>query len=108
MYILHVNIHVKPDQLKDFITATKENALKSSSSEQGVVRFDVMQQVDDPTRFVLIEVYRSQEDASRHKETAHYNTWKNIAEPMMAEPRTRVKLQNIIPDDSGYSASSSD
>jgi quinol monooxygenase YgiN len=103
MYIVHVHIHVKPDQVEAFIAATKENAGKSTGDEPGVAHFDVMQQADNPTRFVLIEVYRTPEDAAKHKETKHYNRWREIAEPMMAEPRTRVVYKNIIPSDFGYS-----
>jgi quinol monooxygenase YgiN len=103
MHIVHVHVHVKTDQVEAFIAASKENAGKSFGTEPGVTRFDVMQQVDDPTRFVLIEVYRTLEDAARHKETKHYNRWREIAEPMMAEPRTRVVFKNIFPSDLGYS-----
>jgi quinol monooxygenase YgiN len=103
MYIVHVHVHVKPDQIESFITATKENAEKSAGNEPGVVRFDVMQQVEDPTRFVLSEVYRTPEDTTRHKETKHYNRWREITEPMMAEPRTRITYANIFPSDLGYS-----
>jgi quinol monooxygenase YgiN len=99
MYIIHVHIHVKPDRLDAFIIATKENAEKSAGFEPGVARFDVIQEVDDPSRFLLLEVYRTPEDAARHKETNHYKRWREIAEPMMAEPRTRVVYKNIFPGD---------
>ncbi|MCX6033788.1 MAG: antibiotic biosynthesis monooxygenase [Chloroflexi bacterium] len=108
MYIVHVHVHVKHDQVEAFIIATKENAGKSAGNEPGVARFDVMQQVDDPTRFVLIEVYRTPEDAARHKGTNHYNCWREIAEPMMVEPRKRFVYQNIFPSDLGYSVSMCD
>jgi quinol monooxygenase YgiN len=85
-----------------------ENAGKSAGNEPGVARFDVMQQADDPTHFVLIEVYRTPEDAARHKDTKHYNIWREIAEPLMAEPRTRVVYKNIFPSDLGYSISMGD
>jgi (4S)-4-hydroxy-5-phosphonooxypentane-2,3-dione isomerase len=101
MYIVHVFIHVKPEKLKEFEAATLDNA-NNSRLEPGVARFDVIQQADDPTRFVLVEVYRSQEDATKHKETAHYNRWRDIAEPMMAEPRSRIIYKNISPDDAGW------
>lgn len=99
MYIVLVYIHVNSDQIETFTIATKENAEKSSKLEPGVVRFDVVQQADDPTRFVLIEVYRSKEAAARHKETSHYKNWREIVEPIMAEPRTRVFYTNIFPDE---------
>lgn len=108
MYIVHVHIHVKPKQTEAFIKATKENAEKSVGNEPGVARFDVMQQIEDPTRFILIEVYRTPEDATRHKETKHYKRWREIAEPMMAEPRTRIIYTNIFPTDLGYSLSMGD
>jgi len=108
MYIAHVHVHVKLDQIDSFITATKENAGKSAGNEPGIARFDVIQQADDPARFVLLEIYRTPEDAARHKETKHYSRWREIAEPMMAEPRTRVVYKNIFPSDLGYSISLGD
>ncbi len=103
MYIVHVHVHVKPNLIDSFIAATRENAGKSTG-EPGIARFDVIQQADDPTRFVLLEVYLSPEDAGLHKETEHYNHWRDIAEPMMTEPRTRVVYKNIFPGDIGYSS----
>jgi quinol monooxygenase YgiN len=73
MLIVHVHVQVKPESVADFITATQENA-RNSVQEPGIARFDVVQQGDDPTRFVLVEVYRSEDDPARHKETAHYQT----------------------------------
>ena len=98
MVIVHVHIHVKPEFVEDFRTATSENA-RCSLEEPGVARFDVMQSVDDPTRFVLVEMYRTPEDPARHKETAHYQTWRDAVADMMAEPRSSVKYVNIFPDD---------
>jgi (4S)-4-hydroxy-5-phosphonooxypentane-2,3-dione isomerase len=97
MYTVLVYVHVNPDDVKTFEAATKENAEKSSILEPGVIRFDVIQRVDDPTRFVLIEMYRSPEDAAFHKKTIHYNLWREIAEPIMAEPRTKNFYTNIYP-----------
>jgi quinol monooxygenase YgiN len=101
LYIVHVFIHVKPDQIESFKAVTLHNA-QNSLSEPGVARFDVIQQADDPTRFVLVEVYRTPEDAAKHKETAHYNRWRELAEPMMAEPRSRITYTNIFPDETGW------
>jgi autoinducer 2-degrading protein len=101
MYIVHVYIHVKSEQVEDFKKVTIENA-QNSIREPGIARFDVIQQTDDPTRFVLLEVYRTPDDPAKHKETAHYNHWRQIAEPMMAEPRTRVIYNNIYPADAGW------
>lgn len=95
MYIVHVHVHVNPEFVEAFKEATLENA-RNSVQEPGVARFDIIQQADDPTRFVLVEVYRTPEDPARHKETAHYNKWRELAEPMMAEPRARVVYQDIF------------
>ena len=97
MLIVHVFVHVKPDAVESFRAATLENA-RNSVQEPGVVRFDVIQQEDDPTRFVLIEVYRTAADPARHKETSHYLTWRDTVEPMMAEPRHGVKYRALFPD----------
>ena len=97
MLIVHVFIHVKPEAVDRFITVTRENA-RNSVREPGVVRFDVIQQEDDPTRFVLVEVYRSPEDPARHKETEHYAAWRDAAESMMAEPRRSVKYRALFPE----------
>lgn len=97
MLIMHVFVHVKSDSVDRFITATLENA-RNSVREPGVVRFDLVQQEDDPTRFLLIEIYRTAADPSRHKETAHYATWRDAVEPMMAEPRRSVKYRALFPE----------
>ena len=101
MLIVHVFVHVKPDSVDAFIEATRENA-RSSIREPGIVRFDVIQQDDDPTRFLLMEIYRTPEDPARHKETAHYATWRDAVEPMMAEPRRSVKYHEIHPEPSEW------
>lgn len=101
MLIVQVNVHVKSDCVDAFRAATLENA-RNSVDEPGVARFDVLQQMDDPTRFVLIEVYRTPEAPARHKETAHYQTWRDTVAEMMAEPRSSVKLDNVFPDDGGW------
>lgn len=101
MLIVHVHIRVKPEFIDAFKEATIENA-RQSVQEPGIARFDVIQQADDPVRFVLVEVYRSIEATVRHKETAHYATWRDKAGPMMAEPRTRVEYSNVFPADEGW------
>lgn len=101
MYIVHVFVHVKPDQVEAFKAATLENA-RQSVKEPGIARFDVIQQIDDPARFVLVEVYRSPEAPASHKETAHYQKWRDTVEEMMAEPRTSIKYVNLFPDDAGW------
>ena len=101
MLIVHVHVRVNPESVEAFRAATVENA-RNSVREPGVVRFDVVQQADDPTRFVLLEIYRTPEDPARHKETTHYATWRDTVEPMMAEPRRSVKYQEIFPDPEGW------
>ena len=101
MIIVHVHVHVKSEYVDEFIAATVENA-SNSLQEHGVARFDVVQQVDDPTRFVLVEVYRTAEVPARHKETAHYKTWRETVADMMAEPRRGVKYDNLFPYDEGW------
>ena len=101
MLIVPVFAHVKPDQVEAFRTATVENA-RNSLKEPGVARFYVIQQQDDPARFVLVEVYRAAGDPARHKETAHYQKWRDSVADMMAEPRTSVKYTNVFPDEQGW------
>jgi len=101
MFIVHVHAHVKPEYSEAFRQATLENA-HNSVQEPGIARFDVVQQLDDPTHFVLVEVYRTPEDPARHKETAHYQTWRDTVAEMMAEPRSSVKYANVFPDDKSW------
>lgn len=101
MLIVHVFVHVKEDQVEAFKAATLENA-RNSVQETGIARFDVVQQQDDPTRFVLVEVYRDAEAPASHKETAHYLKWRDTVAPMMAEPRHALKYDNCFPSDEGW------
>jgi quinol monooxygenase YgiN len=96
MIIIHVHAHVKPEFVEAFKVATAENA-RNSVLEPGILRFDVIQQADDPSRFVLIEVYRTVEATVAHKETAHYAAWRDAVTPMMAEPRSSAKYSNVFP-----------
>ena len=96
MLIVHVFVHVRPGDVDAFIAATLANA-RASVLEPGVYRFDVVQREDDPTQFLLIEIYRTPEDPARHKATAHYATWRDAVEPMMAEPRRSVKYRGVFP-----------
>jgi len=102
MLIVHVFIHVNPEDRDAFITATLEN-VRASIREPGIARFDFLQDAD-PNRFVLVEVYRTPADAAAHKETAHYLTWRDAVADMMAEPRSSTKYTNIEPDESGWDA----
>lgn len=101
MEIVLVYVHVKPEAVEAFKAATLENAA-ASRQEAGVARFDVIQQADDPTRFVLIEAYRTPEAPARHKETAHYQKWRDAVADMMAEPRRGVKHLNLFPADAEW------
>lgn len=101
MIIVHVHVHVKPDSVEDFEAATLENA-RNSIREPGVVRFDVVRQEDDPTRFVLVEIYRTADDPARHKATAHYTAWRDAVEPMMMEPRRSVRYQELFPESAAW------
>ncbi len=101
MQIVQVFIRVRPERVEDFLAATLENC-RHSVQEQGIARFDLLRQQDDPTRFVLVEVYRTPEDPARHKQTAHYLKWRETVEPMMAEPRRAVQSENLFPADQGW------
>jgi quinol monooxygenase YgiN len=101
MLIVHVFVHVKPELVEAFKAATLENA-RNSLQEPGIARFDIIQQKDDPERFVLVEVYRTANDPARHKETAHYQKWRDAVADMMAEPRSSIKYSNLFPDEQGW------
>ncbi|MCC6453828.1 MAG: antibiotic biosynthesis monooxygenase [Caldilineaceae bacterium] len=101
MLIVHVFVHVKEDQVDAFKSATLDNAA-NSIQEAGIARFDVVQQADDPTKFVLIEVYRNADAPDRHKETAHYQRWRESVAPMMASPRQSIKYANVFPADADW------
>ena len=100
MLIVLVHVRVKAESIEDFRQATIENA-RASVQEPGIARFDVVEQQNDSTRFVLIEVYRTSEAPAAHKETAHYAKWRDIVAPMMAEPRQSVKFNAVFPDPTG-------
>lgn len=101
MLIVHVQVRVKSESVAEFRKATIENAC-SSLQESGIARFDVVQQQDDATLFVLVEVYRTPEAAIAHKETAHYVKWRDAVAPMMAEPRQRTEYHAVFPDLQGW------
>jgi autoinducer 2-degrading protein len=101
MLIVHVHVKVKPDFIEAFQRATVANA-KASREEPGIARFDMLQQSDDPARFVLVEAYRTAEAPAAHKETSHYQTWRDTVADMMAEPRQSVKFINIDPPDARF------
>lgn len=101
MLIVHVQVQVKSEFIEAFRAATLANA-RQSLREPGIARFDVVQQADDPTRFVLVEVYRDENAPALHKETAHYQAWRDAVAPMMAVPRTSAKFHNVFPEDAGW------
>ena len=101
MLVVHVHVHVKPEHVEAFKAASLANA-RESIKEPGIARFDCVQQQDDPTHFVLVEAYRTPQAPAAHKETSHYQTWRDAVAPMMAEPRTSVKFENLFPPDSAW------
>ncbi|MGQ9928669.1 MAG: putative quinol monooxygenase [Chloroflexaceae bacterium] len=101
MQIVHVHVHVKPEYVEAFRAATLENA-RNSVQEPGVVRFDVIQQEDDPTRFILVEIYRDDAAPAAHKATAHYAVWRDMVAEMMAGPRSSVRYRAVFPDPAGW------
>jgi autoinducer 2-degrading protein len=101
MFVVHVHVHIKADRVEDFKQVTIENA-QNSIQEDGIARFDFIQNREDETKFVLVEVYRTEKDPARHKETAHYQKWKDAVVDMMAEPRYSIKYSNIYPDEQGW------
>ncbi len=98
MYVACINVHVKTDRVEDFTRAILENA-SGTRGEPGNLRFDVLQSLDDPTRFVLYEAYYTPEDFKRHQETPHYLKWKEEVKDWMAEPRSATKCKNLFPPD---------
>jgi quinol monooxygenase YgiN len=98
MLTVHVHIQVKSDRIEAFTAACIENS-RNSLEEPGVARFDVLQQQDDPTRFLLVEVYRSAEAPAAHKQTSHYRQWADAVADMMAVPRSSVKFDKVYPED---------
>ena len=101
MYIIQVFLKVKPEHLDAFTAATVDNA-SHSVKEAGVVRFDVLRHIDDPTRFTLFEVYRDPNVHAAHRETAHYARWRDTVPVMLAEPRSAAKYENVFPGDEGW------
>jgi len=98
LIVVHVHAHVKPDAVEAFQAASIENS-RASLREPGVARFDVVQSTEDPTRFVLVEAYRTADAPAAHKATAHYARWRDAVADLMAEPRTAVKYVNLAPED---------
>lgn len=102
MLVVHIQIHVKAEHVEAFIAETRRNS-QASLREAGVARFDLAQQVGDPTRFVLVEAYKTREAPALHKQTAHYAAWRDAVEPMMQSPRTKVEFESLCPDEPRWS-----
>lgn len=94
MLVVMVHIAVKPEYIDAFKAASETNA-RNSAKEPGIARFDVVQDAEDPSRFILVEVYRTEEATRAHKETAHYKAWRDAVEPMMAAPRSSRRYRDI-------------
>lgn len=101
LLVIHVHVHVRPESVEAFREATLDNA-RQSVKEPGIARFDLIQDNEDPTRFVLVEVYRTPEAPAAHKQTAHYATWRDRVTDMMAEPRTSRRFVNCFPSDEAW------
>ena len=101
MLVAHIHIHIKPEFVQAFIDATIENA-RNSVQEPGVARFDFFQLNDDPTRFILNEVYRHPDAPTAHRASAHYKKWFETVKDMMAEERARSLMTNLFPADQDF------
>ena len=101
LLVVHVHARVHADAVEAFRAACLTNA-RESVREPGVARFDVVQSREDPTRFVLVEVYRSEDAPAAHKQTPHYQRWRDDVARLMAEPRTSTRYVNVFPDDRGW------
>jgi quinol monooxygenase YgiN len=101
LLVVHVHARVKPEGVESFRAASIENS-RESLKEPGVARFDVVQSAEDPTRFILVEVYRTADAPAAHKATAHYARWRDTVADLMAEPRTSQRYVNVAPDDGGW------
>ena len=101
LIVVHVHAHVLPEAVEAFRAASVDNA-RASVREPGVARFDVVQSTEDPTRFVLVEVYRTPDAPAAHKQTAHYARWRDAVADLMVEPRTSARYVNVFPEDGDW------
>jgi autoinducer 2-degrading protein len=101
MLVVHVHVHVKPDDVEAFLAETRRNAA-ASLQEPGVRRFDVLREEGDNAHIVLAEVYVDQSAADAHKQTPHYAQWRDTVAAMMAQPRTSTRFFADFPDDNGW------
>lgn len=96
MHTTLVHIRVKLEYLDAFIEACRLNH-EASIREPGNLRFDLLQDPGDPTRFIFYEAYRTEEDAAAHKQTAHYAAWRDTVAEMMAEQRRGERMLGLMP-----------
>ena len=101
MMLMIVRLRVKPEHVEAFRNASIQNA-RHSAQEPGVARFDLIQDADDPTRFMFIEAFRSPEDHAKHRETDHYLTWRDTVADMTSEPRSATRYMSVFPADSAW------
>jgi len=101
MYIVGVNVTVVADKVEAFKDAILKNA-QGTRQEPGNVRFDVLQDNEDPARFFLYEVYKSEDDFKAHQQTEHYLTWRETVQDWMAEKRVGRKYTNLFPSDAEW------
>jgi autoinducer 2-degrading protein len=97
--VVHVHVHVLPERVEDFLTATRTNAA-ASLTEPGVLRFDVLRDQADPAHVILVEVYRDEEAARAHKDTPHYTSWRDAVADLMAVPRESARFDAVFPVES--------
>jgi len=95
MYVVCVNILVKPDHLDAFLQATLDNA-RHTRREPGNLRFDVLAAEDDPNRLMLYEAYRTQDDFVAHQQSEHYHRWRQQVADWMAQPRQGIKYHSLF------------
>jgi autoinducer 2-degrading protein len=97
MLVVHIQVRVRSGRVEDFLAATRVNA-RASLGEPGVLRFDVLQDQDDPAHVVLTEVYRDADASAAHKLTPHYAAWRDLVAEMMAGPRSSARYSAVFPD----------
>ena len=98
MTVSCVYVHVRLEDVDKFIEATKANHFESVK-EPGNLRFDLLQQSDLASRFMIYEAYESEDAAALHKSTPHYLKWRDEVKDMMADPRQGVRYNIIEPKD---------
>ena len=96
MVVTCVHVSVKAEHIDDFIKATRINH-EASIRESQNMRFDVLQDPNDPSKFILYEAYASADGAAAHRETPHYLTWRETVASWMAEPRKGISYTVVAP-----------